>query len=110
MGRTRTACALLLLGVTALASPAAAQELFTDLTLPIVDDTWATHDDGLVHGAEEILRVGIEPQGCNPPGYDPCPGIDMVCCVAASGANFCAPEVFTASTALSSQLPLSDGG
>ena len=55
-----------------------------------IHDTYATHDDGLVHGTETWLRVGIEPQECVPGGYDPCNN-DEECCNAGSGYNYCAP-------------------
>ncbi len=82
-------------------SVAAAQEPgFEQLVLEPTDDTWATHDDGLVHGAEPLLKVGIEPQGCQSnPEYKPCAKDDKVCCkVDAPGYNYCAPEGECATT------------
>ena len=36
-----------------------------ELSLQPIHDTWATHDDGKVHGAEKTLKVGIERQACD---------------------------------------------
>lgn len=37
-----------------------------DISLSPDHDTWATHDDGKVHGAQTELKVGIERQACDP--------------------------------------------
>jgi len=64
-----------------------------------IQDTYATHDDGIVHGFETVIRVGIEPQQCQPNGsYDPCPKDDLECCPADDGYNFCAPPGECATT------------
>ncbi len=55
-----------------------------------IHDTYATHDDGLVHGFETFIRVGIEPQECVPGGWDPCEKDDLECCIGGSGYNYCA--------------------
>jgi hypothetical protein len=63
-----------------------------------IHDTYATHDDGLVHGFETFLRVGIEPQQCIPGGWDPCDDDDLECCIAGSSYNYCAPPGQCATT------------
>lgn len=55
-----------------------------------IHDTYATHDDGLVHGFETFIRVGIEPQECVQGGWNPCDKDDLECCIAGSGYNYCA--------------------
>ncbi len=55
-----------------------------------IQDTYATHDDGMVHGFETFIRVGIEPQQCVAGGYDPCEDKDQECCNAGSDYNYCA--------------------
>ncbi len=59
-------------------------------SLTPIHDTYATHDDGLVHGFETFIRVGIEPQQCVPGGWNPCEKDDLECCIAGSGYNYCA--------------------
>ncbi len=52
-----------------------------------IQDTYATHDDGMVHGFETFIRVGIEPQQCVVGGYNPCEDKDQECCNAGSDYN-----------------------
>ena len=92
-----TALSLLLIALGL--GPARAQSVVTQTLLPI-HDTWATHDDGLAHGAEPEIKVGIEPQACIPGGsYDPCPKQDLECCTAPDGYNYCAAPGECATTA-----------
>ena len=57
------------------------------LTLRPTHDAWATHDDGVAHGTEPWLMVGVEPMGCDEsddqnectklePAMECCPGTD----------------------------------
>jgi len=64
---------------------------FVEESLLPIHDTYATHDDKMVHGFEPIIRVGIEPQQCVPGGWDPCPDHDPAdeCCDA-DPYNYCA--------------------
>ena len=79
---------------TLMAGSAAAQVPFSKLALEANHDTWATHDDDTVHGAEPLLKVGIEPKACQSvAGWDPCPDDGLVCCVAAApNYSYCAPD------------------
>ena len=62
-----------------------------------IHDTYATHDDGIVHGFETIIRVGVEPQQCVPDGWNPCDDDDLECCVV-DEYNYCAPPGQCATT------------
>ena len=91
---TRTLATMLML-VLLTGSPARADEAaFTQIVLEPLDDTWATHDDGLVHGAEPSLKVGIEPQACTGQSCDD----GETCCPAADGYDYCAPAGMCAAT------------
>ena len=91
--------ALVLALALALPLEAAAQAPFSQLLLEPIHDTWASPDDGIVHGAEPQLKVGIEPKACGSvPGYDPCPKDELVCCDASPALNYCAPEGECATT------------
>jgi len=65
---------------------------FAEESFVPLHDTYATHDDKIVHGFEPVIRVGIEPQQCVPGGWDPCPDHDPAdeCCDA-DPYNYCAP-------------------
>ncbi|MBM4395292.1 MAG: putative metal-binding motif-containing protein [Deltaproteobacteria bacterium] len=91
-----------LLAILALASPAAAENWKSVTVLKPAADTWATHDDMTVHGFEETMKVGHEPQGCQTGvlGYDPCPKAGKVCCKPEGdfAYNYCALEWHCEST------------
>ena len=42
---------------------------FVTATLSPVEDTYAVHDDNMVHGMEPLIRVGIEPQESHPGAF-----------------------------------------
>ncbi|MBI5610135.1 MAG: DNRLRE domain-containing protein [Deltaproteobacteria bacterium] len=82
------------LGVPAGAQAAGDPKGMTTVTLTPTDDTWATHDDATVHGAESTLKVGIQRQECKV--GDPkniCVSGGQECCPAAGDVpSFCAPK------------------
>ena len=77
---------------------AVAQQGIVTKAIPPQHDTWATHDDGLVHGAEPMVKVGIEPQACKASGVGACDK-GSECCAGPSGYDFCAAEGTCASAA-----------
>ena len=66
------------------------------ITLKPAHDTWTTHDDKSVHGAEPILKVGVVPQDCDPldaKNYCTLKKPAQVCCPAKDGEKaFCAEK------------------
>ncbi len=66
------------------------------LTLRPTHDAWVTHDDGVAHGTEPWLMVGVEPMGCDAEDdKNECTKLEppMVCCPGADALPpFCAPE------------------
>ena len=88
---------LVLLPVAALA--AGDPKGLTEVTLTPTDDTWATHDDGLVHGLEPALKVGIERQACLvEDAKNICTPKKECCAAAADVPAYCAPPGECAAT------------
>ena len=95
----RVAVGTLFAGLVVVSHAAWAGEPQTEVAITPSHDTWATHDDGLVHGLEATLKVGIEPQACqSTPTYDPCPDAGLVCCPVPGGYSYCSDDGACAAT------------